>query len=361
MEKYSSKYRNIVFVKPAISHFIKVSTDEEYVERTIRDSGIRKADWVFIPVNNNETENEGGSHWSLLLYSGNSNTFYHFDPIKGMNDRSVAIIIKKLINNEKKIPEVKYVICPRQRNCYDCGPYTIMFMEKIAENIEAGVEITKIRDFDAKEYRKKLRRKIEEKYNLNEEKLKEEKVSHEKKEENIPNKNKKELNDQKKEERKKECWHYTNKTCKFGNRCRYEHRQKCNEMIENGYCYDQNCRLGHTRICSDIYETGRCKRVMCRYFHPINLRNKNLNNQPSKKFNYEEMNERPKNRQYKPYLQGEVTSTRPQNEYEWYERKREHSVNFLDNQNRNWIDLMEPIMKRAMDALAERMWERYQR
>ncbi|CAL4063668.1 unnamed protein product [Meganyctiphanes norvegica] len=78
MENYSTKYRNMVFVKPAISHFIKVSTDEEYVERTIRDSGIRKADWVFIPVNNNETENEGGSHWSLLLYSGNSNTFYHF-------------------------------------------------------------------------------------------------------------------------------------------------------------------------------------------------------------------------------------------------------------------------------------------
>ena len=201
-----------------------------------------------------------------------------------MNDRSVAMIIKKLIDSEKKIPEVKYVMCPRQTNSYDCGPYTIMYTEKIAENIEEGVEITKLRDFDAKDYRMKLRRKIEKKFNLNLEKLTEDEKS-------IPNRDGKKLNDRNKEERKKECWHYTNRTCRFAKNCRDEHKQHCKEMIENGYCYDQACKLGHPRICRDIFGKGICKRYVCRYFHPINLRNKNFKNQPIRKHVHQEMHE----------------------------------------------------------------------
>ena len=239
-ERYSNKHRNMVFVKPEISQLIKASTDQDEVEKTIRNLGLRNADWVFFPVNNNETDKEGGSHWSLLLYSGKGNTFYHFDPVRGLNDRSVARIVRKLIDCEKKIPDVKYVMCPRQINSYDCGPYTIMYTEKIAENIEEGIEITKMRDIDAKNYRMKLRRKIEKKFDLNVENLKEDEkkgLNHQK-EKNIPNRGGKELNNINKEERKKECWHYTNRTCKFDNNCRDEHRQHCKEMIENGYCYD---------------------------------------------------------------------------------------------------------------------------
>ena len=376
-EKNDSRSRNIVYVKPAVSHFIKESTNDEYVERTIKDLGIRKADWAFIPVNN-ETEKVGGSHWSLLLYSGSSNTFYHFDPIKGMNDRSVAMIVKKLIHKEKKVPEMKYVLCPRQKNSYDCGIYTIMYMEKIAENIEAGVEITKINDFDAKEYRKNLRRKIKEKYNLylNDEKLKEkeESVSDEKKEEKITNKNETELNEQKKKEMKGECWHYTNKTCKFGSRCIYEHRQKCKDMIENGYCFEQKCRLGHPRICRDIYETGRCKRVICRHFHPINLRNRNTINQHSRKYNNEDIYEtdRQNNRkQYNiyqsnsrhnnSYIGSEINKDMMQNQKDqWVPKtKRNEDYYFLENPNQSWVSLMEPIMATAMQTLAEKMWNRY--
>ena len=132
---------------------------------------------MFFPVNDNLTDKEGGSHWSLLLYRPNGNAFYHFDPISGMNDRSAAKIIKRIIDSEKKIPEVKYVTCPRQRNGYDCGPYTLMFAENVAENVIAGVEVTKIVDCDARKYRLKLRNKINEKYNLNENDMKEYKIN----------------------------------------------------------------------------------------------------------------------------------------------------------------------------------------
>ena len=369
--KNVSKSRNIVYVKPAVSHLIKESASDDYVDWTINNLGIRRAEWAFIPVNNG-TKNEEGSHWSLLLYSGISNTFYHFDPIKGMNDRSAAMIVKKLIHKEKKLPEMKYVTCPRQKNSYDCGLYTIMYMENIVDNIEAGVEITNMKDYDAKEYRKNLRRKIKEKYNLylnegnleemekgyDEKEVEKERKSDEKKEEKTTNKNEKVLNDNKKNERKMECWYYTNKTCKFGNRCRYEHKQKCKEMVDNGYCYEQNCRLGHPRICRDIFETGRCKRVVCRHFHPINLRNKNINDKSSRTYNYEDLhvNDRINNQQQYKYQNYKVTRTRPLNEYNWNERKSED--NFLDK--RNWRDLMKPIMESAMMALAESMWDRFQ-
>ena len=256
-------------------------------------------------------------------------------------------------------------MCPRQMNGYDCGPYTIMYSEKIAENIEAGMEITKIRDFDAKDYRMKLRRKIEKKVNFNVEKLKddEKKELDHKKEKNIPNRDGKEQNHINKEERKKECWHYTNRTCRFNNKCRDEHKQHCKEMIENGYCFDQACKLGHPRICRDIFDTGRCKRYICRHFHPINLRNANLNNQPNRKHDHQEIYERPNNnrRHYKPYLNNEITNTRSRNVYDQWEQKREHGIHFLEDQSKDWIDLMGPLMERAMEALEERMWDRYRR
>ena len=121
---------------------------------------------------------------------------------------------------------------------------------------------------------------------------------------------------------------------------------------------EQNCRLGHPRICRDIFETGRCKRVVCRHFHPINLRNKNINNKSSRTYNYEDLhvNERINNQQQYMYQNYKVTRTRPLNEYNWNERKSED--NFLDK--RNWRDLMKPIMESAMMALAESMWDRFQ-
>ena len=359
----NNKYKNMVFVKPEISQLIKASKDDEEVEKTIRQLGLRKTDWVFYPVNNNETDKEGGSHWSLLLYCGSRNTFYHFDPIKGMNDRSVAMLIKKLIHSEKKqIPEVKYVMCPRQKNNYDCGPYTLMYTEKIVENIEEDMEISKMRDFDASDYRMKLRRKIEKKFNLDVKILNEDEKESDHKKENISNRDGKELNDINRKERKKECWHYTNKTCRFDNNCRYEHKQHCKEMIENGYCYDQACKLGHPRICREIFDTGRCKRYICKHFHPINLRNINLNNQPNSKYDYQEMYERPNNRgYYKPYSNNEVKNTRSKNVYDRWERKGEHGINFLEDRSKDWIDLMGPIMERAMEALEDRMWDRYHR
>ena len=356
---HDSKLKNIVFVRPAMTHMIKVSNDENDIKMIIEDLGLRKADYAFFPVNNNLSEKEGGSHWSLMIFSRKENTFYHLDPISGMNDGSVALLIKKLIDINTKFPEVKYVMCPRQRNGYDCGPYTLMFAEKIAENIEAGTELTKIGECNAREYRMKLRKVIEERS-----KDKCEKSNRNKKQEmgekSIENKvqtsHVKDFKEQKKVEKKRECWHFTNRTCKFGDQCRDEHKKHCQEMIENGYCFDNECRLGHPIICREIYETGSCKRFICRHFHPINLRNKNQ----KKQSNWRHETERPSNRRPRNFYQKkEIDNTKPHNEYNQWGYKRDHRNTFLENKNQNMIEAIEPLMVRAMEALAERIWNRY--
>ena len=40
-ERYGNKHRNMVFVKPEISQLIKASTDQDEVEKTIRNIGLR--------------------------------------------------------------------------------------------------------------------------------------------------------------------------------------------------------------------------------------------------------------------------------------------------------------------------------
>ncbi|CAL4160765.1 unnamed protein product [Meganyctiphanes norvegica] len=326
---HDSKLKNIVFVRPAMTHMIKVSNDENDIKMIIEDLGLRKADYAFFPVNNNLSEKEGGSHWSLMIFSRKENTFYHLDPIIGMNDGSVALLIKKLIDINTKFPEVKYVMCPRQRNGYDCGPYTLMFAEKIAENIEAGTELTKIGECNAREYRMKLRKVIEERS-----KDKCEKSNRNKKQEmgekSIENKvqtsHVKDFKEQKKVEKKRECWHFTNRTCKFGDQCRDEHKKHCQEMVENGYCFDNECRLGHPIICREIYETGSCKRFICKHFHPINLRNQNQ----KKQSNWRHETERPSNRRPRIFYQKkEIDNTKPHNEDNQWGYKRDHRNTFF--------------------------------
>ena len=368
MQQKHCKDNKIKFVDPVLTQLIKLSPDEKVIRGAIDDTGLRKADWVFFPVNDNNSDKEGGSHWSLLLYSQNDNTYYHFDPICGKNDGSVTMMIKKLLDSGKKFPEVKYVVCPRQRNGYDCGPYTLMFAEKVAENIEAGINLTNIRDCNASEYRIKLRKEIEAKIKPNDNKSKEDKnkESEENKEgeKNVQNRIEAEKREPKKQERKKECWYYTNKVCKFGKRCNDEHRKQCKETIENGYCYDNNCTFGHPIICSEIFKTGRCNREFCWHFHPINLRNRNKNDnkQHNGRYEPEEMYGWTDNgRRYDSYQNSGLNKKRQQNEYERRERTEVQNVNFLEYRSRDWRDMMEPIMERAMEALRERMWDNYRR
>ena len=67
----------------------------------------------------------------------------------------------------------------------------------------------------------------------------------------------------KNDENKKECWFWTNRKCKYGDRCKYEHPTHCKKMIESGRCPDSRCKQTHPKICRSIYFEGYCSRQNC--------------------------------------------------------------------------------------------------
>ena len=86
----------------------------------------------------------GGSHFSLLVYNKKQNTFFDFDPIYHMNVESVGKLYKNLKGFLVEGSKVEGTICSQQNNGYDCGPYTLLFAEKLIQKIIKGEDISTI-------------------------------------------------------------------------------------------------------------------------------------------------------------------------------------------------------------------------
>ena len=52
---------------------------------------------IFIPVNDNATENVGGTHWSLLVYYRPGNVFYYYDSLSSSNERHARQAADRLL------------------------------------------------------------------------------------------------------------------------------------------------------------------------------------------------------------------------------------------------------------------------
>ena len=86
-----------------------------------------------------------GSHWSLLIYGRDSNTWYHMDSERSANaphakqimDRVNKFLVKQgsLENSNTSYVESH---CTQQRNGYDCGPLTILFAKNTTKMIARG-------------------------------------------------------------------------------------------------------------------------------------------------------------------------------------------------------------------------------
>lgn len=80
-----SKAKELLFVSPEVTQCIKmVHTDE--IKTFLDPLGISKKQFVFFPLNDNDTPDvAGGSHWSLLVYSRPESSFFHFDSTYACN------------------------------------------------------------------------------------------------------------------------------------------------------------------------------------------------------------------------------------------------------------------------------------
>lgn len=126
----------ILLLPPNITYFLKLCDDPSDVVGALN---LKDKEVIVAAVNN--TDSDGGSftrplgtHWSVLAYSRQTQTFISLDSWDGM-DTASAQLAKKLspVLGLNKIV-VKSARSAKQPNSYACGDYACAFIAKIAED-----------------------------------------------------------------------------------------------------------------------------------------------------------------------------------------------------------------------------------
>lgn len=127
----------ISLIPPSIAFWISNCPDTESLKEFMKPLVLRNKDLVIFPVNDNLNVElaEGGSHWSLLVYYKETNTFFHHDSFKGVN-RWNAKQLFEAVSPFVSDGNAAYRECsdtPQQKNGYDCGVYLLAIAQVICE------------------------------------------------------------------------------------------------------------------------------------------------------------------------------------------------------------------------------------
>jgi len=128
---------------------------------------------IFIPVNDNPNPDQanGGSHWSLLLYSLVDAKAFHYDSLGGHNEyvaRKITGKLDRLLGSNRSTGFLA-LDSPQQNNGSDCGVFvcfliqTLLTKYLLAANADERVNMSLAgKDVDARSGRKEMLRVIEE-------------------------------------------------------------------------------------------------------------------------------------------------------------------------------------------------------
>merc|ERR1711874_156347 len=122
--------------------------EREDVKEQKKQLNIANYDWIFFPVSDRENpmDGDGGSHFSLVIYSKKEHRFFHFDPIRGLNRRSALDLMTWVLDSESvtnednlyKLPDFEEAPCEKQKNGFDCGPFILGYMIEAIGSILKG-------------------------------------------------------------------------------------------------------------------------------------------------------------------------------------------------------------------------------
>lgn len=132
------KYKNntdMLFVAPEVTQCMKFSDDGE-LETLLNQLEAPKKPFIFFVVNDNETTQAGGTHWSLLVFSRPEKTFFHFDSWGNNNSNSSHQFVQRIKDALNcRNCHMKPIRCLQQANGYDCGIHVICMTDNIADNV----------------------------------------------------------------------------------------------------------------------------------------------------------------------------------------------------------------------------------
>ena len=265
-EYEKSNGESTLYFVPSISHFIKVSPQDEIEAQLSQNDAIYKRHIAFVVNDCKGNLGSGeGSHWSLLVFSRNDNTWYHMDSGKRANAlhaKQIADKVNKYLVSQGILENLnsKYIEsrCTQQKNGYDCGPLAILFAQKTANMISRGEPLHTCYVNEDETY--SVREWIHNELNNRLLYLEKGEVR------SSGTKNCSDKDNMVKS--KKICWFHKYRTCKFGSNCPYWHPIACKNIHDYGECRDKKCKLLHQNTCTAYREQGRCPRENCWFIHP---------------------------------------------------------------------------------------------
>ena len=267
IQKYEeNKGESTLYFGPAISHLIKLAPQVE-VEAHLNQSNVIFKRHIAFVVNDckGDLGSGEGSHWSLLVYERDTNTWYHMDSGNSANAPHAKLIMDKvnqyLVNQgslENSITNYIESCCTQQKNSYDCGPLTILFAHNTANMLTRGepLHICLVDENETYMVRTWIHNELQNKLLLLE------------KGEVRTSDTKNDSNKVDMIKSKKICWFHKYRTCKFGKNCTYLHPTACKNIQEYGECRDNKCKLIHQNTCTAYCKQGKCPRKNCWFIHP---------------------------------------------------------------------------------------------
>ena len=398
--KYEKEIKNynIELIKTVPAYMIQKGNKHESTTQLLNPIKIWEKSMAFMVVSKKDDpdEREGGEHYSLLTYNKRNHTFTHMDPIEGVNgdcarELYVNSLTKEMINKDGQLPKFVEINCTRQKNNYDCGPFTICYIWKMLDHIRhgtnffvegesLGIEETNMRqhmrrtimdnadktpkideneneletenpitdkvviiqkptsetektDKDEVNIKKTVGEKIEiakQEMNKNNDKTINEKNINTNTKTDKANNNANIRNDYK-GNNTTECRYFWRGTCKFGRECWFRHTELCQDWDRRNECTNDLCKLNHPKICYRFFNGG-CNSNKCRFLHPSGAK-------PRGKFGMKPNQQRPEyDRNYEKDEHTQQTGQQEQN----FGYQRNRGGNTRDNQmymqQRGWTE-----------------------
>ena len=373
LQELQSEYRceeaNILLIDPTVTQLIKNYYRKDLIKTVIEDIGIKDSEWTFFIVSNHNNDlmdtaklGTEESPFSLLVYNKKQNNFFDFDPICLMNGESADKLYKNLKGFLVEGSKVKGTNCSQQKNGYDCGPYTLLFAEKLIQKIIKGEDISttsiQVEIDEVKRCRLNLQNMIKNRIKAQGEGNKDSNKHKDKgkdgntrqspssgnegdarkgktlgdnnntngnngdKGSDKSNRNGSTNNNNMGKGNNLPCWHHNYRICKFGIKCTKTHKPVCEQYKDYGDCRDLNCKLLHQKLCRQYFSLGYCTNNKCWYTHPL----KRWQNDSISSNGLSQGNSRDRNNTY-GYQNGY------QNEYIYGQQSYSYGDNSYNNQN----------------------------
>lgn len=151
-EIYKNQGSFVSYVPPDITQIIKMLDSEEEISSFVAPLRLDNKELIFFPINDNDQDQAGGTHWSLLVFDKCQGRFLHYDSQEiGRNfeaARMVAIKLQSALDvklksdnmtrsNRRTSSNQQLIVdddeFPKQENDYDCGLYVIMAVTILSE------------------------------------------------------------------------------------------------------------------------------------------------------------------------------------------------------------------------------------